>query len=253
MYWGDASNYHEWEFRTKLRMQGKKDNDYIEAASKVVDGLRGDAFVTAQELGLKELWKGPQEETVASEVDGEEEAEMLETTVVSGIDKLVKAMRATVFPYTTHEAKELFRQYCKTSGALSRQNGESMMQYISRRKRCWNLLTELDKEIVLSEGHRADMLLDLAGLDKHEKIMIQASIGNSRDFQRVADALVVQHPRIHIREHRRRGNDDGKGKGRSRKLGKFMIKAWKGGKGQTWKRKSNQIHSVHCRRRRGLR
>eukprot|EP00973_Karenia_brevis_P025040 3451321-Karenia_brevis.AAC.1 len=43
-----------------------------------------------------------------------------------------------------HEAKELFRQYCKASGSLSRQNGESMMQYISRRKRCWNLLKELD-------------------------------------------------------------------------------------------------------------
>ena len=138
----------------------------------MVDGLRGDAFVTAQELGLQELWRGPQEEAVAAEADDGEEAEMLETTMVSGIDKLIKAMRAMVFPYTTHEAKELFRQYCRTSGALSRQNGESMMQYISRRKRCWNLLTELDKEIVLSEGHRADMLLDLAGLDKHEKIMI---------------------------------------------------------------------------------
>ena len=88
LYWGNASNYHEWEFRTKLRMQGKKDNDYIEAASKVVDGLRGDAFVTAQELGLQELWKGPQEEAVTAEADEGEEAEMLETTMVSGIDKL---------------------------------------------------------------------------------------------------------------------------------------------------------------------
>ena len=144
VYYGNASNYHEWEFRTKLRMQGKKDNDYIEAASKVVDGLRGDAFVIAQELGLSELWKGPREEAIAQqETDGGEEAEMLETETVSGIDKLIKAMRAMVFPYTTHEAKELFRQYCRTSGALSRQNGESMMQYISRRKQ------------VLESSHRA--------------------------------------------------------------------------------------------------
>jgi hypothetical protein len=49
-----------------------------------------------------------------------------------------------------------------------------MHQYISRRRRCWKLLKELDPEIVLSEGHRADMLLDLAGLDKNERTMIQA-------------------------------------------------------------------------------
>ena len=55
VYYGNASNYHEWEFRTKLRMQGKSGNDYIDAASKVVEGLRGDAFITAQELGLHEL------------------------------------------------------------------------------------------------------------------------------------------------------------------------------------------------------
>ena len=149
VYWGDASNYHEWEFRTRLRMQGKRDDAYIEAASKVVDGLREDAFVTAQELGLKELWKPPTEITIPS-TEGEDTVKIIE----SGIDKLVSAMRTMVFPYTTHEAKELFRQYCKTSGALSRQNGESMTQYISRRRRCWNLLQELDKEIVLSEGHR---------------------------------------------------------------------------------------------------
>eukprot|EP00973_Karenia_brevis_P014210 1933003-Karenia_brevis.AAC.1 len=65
-------------------------------------------------------------------------------------------MRETVFPYTTHEAKELFPQYCKASGSLSRQNGESVMQYMSRRKRCWVSLKELDKEIVLSDGHHAD-------------------------------------------------------------------------------------------------
>ena len=101
------------------------------------------------------------------------------------------------------------------------------MEYISRRRRCWNLLTELDKEIVLSEGHRADLLLDLAGLDKHEKIMIQASIGNSRDFQKVADALILQHPRIHVREHRRHGNKGGRGAGKGYGK-KFMTKAYKG-------------------------
>ena len=101
--------------------------------------------------------------------------------------------------------------------SLSRPSGESMTQYISRRKRCWKILKELDKELELSEGHRADMPLDLAGLDKNERIMIQASIGNARDFDKIADALVIQHPRIHIREAQ---SGQSKGTGKSRKLNK---------------------------------
>ena len=43
------------------------------------------------------------------------------------------------------------------------------------------------------------MLLDLAGIDRNERTMIQASIGNARDFDKIADALIVQHPRIHMK------------------------------------------------------
>ena len=63
------------------------------------------------------------------------------------------------------------------------------------------------------------MLLDLAGLDKHERIMIQASIGNSRDFDKIAEALAIQHPRIHLNEIKR--NPTGKGKGNRSGQGKF--------------------------------
>ena len=82
----------------------------------------------------------------------------------------------------------------------------------------------------MSEGHRADMLLDLAGLDKNERIMIQASICNARDFDKIADALVVQHPRIHVREQRHRtpsvGKGKGKPKGKGKGKGKFFRKAY---------------------------
>ena len=44
----------------------------------------------------------------------------------------------------------------------------------------------------LSEGHRSDNLLDLSGLTREERVMVQASISN---FDRVADALIIQHPR----------------------------------------------------------
>ena len=43
--YGDAASFHEWELRTRLRIAGQTCDQYIEAISKVCDGLRGDAFV----------------------------------------------------------------------------------------------------------------------------------------------------------------------------------------------------------------
>ena len=148
--------------------------------SKVVDGLRGEAFIVGKEIGLDKIWDP------GSRTEDER--------VAPGVDVLIEGIKTSVFPQTTYEAKELFRQYTKSSGALARQNGESMHQYISRRQRCWKLLRELDP------GHRADMLLDLSGLDKNERTMIQASIGNSRDFGKIAEALILQHPRAHMKK-----------------------------------------------------
>ena len=68
----------------------------------------------------------------------------------------------------------------------------------------------MDPVIHLGEGHRSDMLLDLSGLTREERIMVQASISNARDFDRVAEALIIQHPRIHLRENQRRAMGKGK-------------------------------------------
>ena len=79
-----------------------------------------------------------------------------------------------------------------------------MRQYVARRRRCWTPLTQIDPVIHLSEGHRSDMPLDLSGLTREERVMVQASISNERDFDRVAEVLIIQHPRIHLRENQRR-------------------------------------------------
>ena len=131
----DAANFHEWEFRTRLRIAGKTGDHLIEAMSKVCDVLRGDAFVAAQEVGFDSL---------CEIVDGRQR----------GIDTLVNHMRGMVFPLTEHESKELFRQYCRPGRLLSRQNGESMKQYVSRRRRCWTLLVQMNPVIHLTEGHQ---------------------------------------------------------------------------------------------------
>ncbi len=59
IYDGKASDYHEWEFRTRLRMKaaGNDERFYAEAMSKVVGGLRGEAFIIAKETGLENLWE----------------------------------------------------------------------------------------------------------------------------------------------------------------------------------------------------
>ena len=59
---------------------------------------------------------------------------------------------------------------------------------------------QMDPVIHLSEGHRSDMLLDLSGFKREERVMVQASISDARDFDRVAETLIIQHPRTHLRE-----------------------------------------------------
>ena len=110
IYYGDASQYHEWEFRTRLPAKAACDKEglYAEAMPKVVDGLRGDAFIITKEFGSEMIW-----------FPGDEFQE-------AGVDILIEAIRANMFLPTTYEAKELFRPYCKPSGNLSRQNGESV-------------------------------------------------------------------------------------------------------------------------------
>ena len=63
-----------------------------------------------------------------------------------------------------------------------------MKQWVSRRRRCWTLLVQMDPVNHLSEGHRSDMLLGLSGLTREEHVRVQASVNNERDFDRVADA-----------------------------------------------------------------
>ena len=57
--------------------------------SGVVDGLRGEAFILAKEVGLDKLWRRGDEYQDA------------------GVDVLINAIKLSVLPQTTHEAKEL--------------------------------------------------------------------------------------------------------------------------------------------------
>ena len=79
IYNGGAADFHEWEFRTRLRVKtaGKDPEKYADVMSRVVDGLRGEAFIIAKEVGLERLWHvGGIEEGVDDSDDIEEKGKV---------------------------------------------------------------------------------------------------------------------------------------------------------------------------------
>ena len=93
------------------RFRGSELDDRWRLTSRIIEGLRRDAFLVAKDFGLDKL--------------NEEDS----------VPKLVAAMREMIFPLQATEAKILYAQGHKQGGVLSHQNGERMMSYISRRKR----------------------------------------------------------------------------------------------------------------------
>ena len=97
IYYGDAAHFHEWVFRTELRARaaGTDSVKYAEVMSRIVDGLRGEAFIAAKDIGVEKLWQtGGEEEqedwyeesehTEFVEEAGEEEAAEEEATEEKG-------------------------------------------------------------------------------------------------------------------------------------------------------------------------
>ena len=118
----------------------EEDIDMSECVSKILEGLRGDAFSIARDIGLNRLLRP------------------------DGIDHLIEQIRQQAFPLQSEEASELFRQGQLLSGPLAKQPGEPMLSYIARRKRWWSTLCELDPDIRLSEAMRANLLVELPAL-----------------------------------------------------------------------------------------
>lgn len=100
--------------------------DISTLVNKILEGLRGDAFL-ARDIGLDAV------------------------TNQEGLEELLRKMKSVVFRRATEEAKHLFRAGQRHGGPLSRQNGESMLSYTNRRKRWWRELRELDETMVLSD------------------------------------------------------------------------------------------------------
>ncbi len=186
IYDGSVNNFHEWEFRTEMRItaattSGDPDKDLqfvANAVSKIVEGLRGDAFDMAMDIGKAKL------------------------LTKDGVDELIKMIRSSLFPIEAQEAKVLFQAGQRPHGPMSRQNGESMVSYISRRKRWWNMVKKLDTTMVFSDEMLGSLLLDHAGLTHHESLMVLTATGNVTQDQGCPHTAAWTHP---LEDQRRRG------------------------------------------------
>ena len=63
-------------------------------------------------------------------------------------------------------------------------------------------MTKLDQEIQMSTKMRGELLMDLGGFTYQEKLMMLTSTANDSDFDRIADAMILQHAAKHQREAR---------------------------------------------------
>ena len=61
-----------------------------------------------------------------------------------GLDLLVQNVQPQLFPQRTAEARELLKQGMRFGGPMSRVPGEPMTSYISRRRRWWTFVHEMD-------------------------------------------------------------------------------------------------------------
>ena len=172
---GDADRAYTAPVFPTMADVSDRDVDMSECVSKILEGLRGDAFSIARDIGLARLLQP------------------------DGIDHLIEQIRQQAFPLQSEEASELFRQGQLLTGPLAKQQGEPMLSYIARRKRWWSTLCELDPDIRLSEAMRANLLVELSGLSRQEQLMVKTA-ARSQTTDEYARVLVQHHSVVHMKE-----------------------------------------------------
>jgi hypothetical protein len=171
-------------------------NELSQAMVQVVDSLRGEAEEIALDIGYAKLF------------------------TEAGTKAFLEEMEKMVFPEVRDEAKDLYRVGTKTGDhhMLSRQPKESMRSYTKRRERWHNLITGMTQEYTFSGTMLGDLLLDNAGLSDIQRLLILSSTSNDKDFTKIKDALLVQHPKIHYGK-----KPDGKATGKGDHARKFRL------------------------------
>ena len=202
---GNAADYPYWKFRTSTKffaLKHAKKGDYepkvCEVMVSVTEALRGDALTVAMNIGMDKLLS-------PGMVDDGKGGKMAEGHYV-----IMQAMQEKVFPLVDEEAKAMYTEFHTVGSSFSRQPSETMLAYVQRRRRCFDLLKELDAgRANLSEDMLGDMMLDNARINKTEKLLILTSTGNRTNIDAIEEALKRQHSKIHKSEYSRQGSRRG--------------------------------------------
>ena len=174
-YDGNAYDFSHWMFRTDTAMITCDEKDKKKTLGNIIQCLRGDALQVAIDLDQTKLLAD----------DG------------SGAKLLTDAISKSIWPLRDEEAKVLYREFHKVGGHLARQRGEPMTGYINRRTRSVTILKTLDEKFEMADDMLGDFLLDNAGLNDTQKLLILTSTGNKKEKQEIETALMKQHAKIH--------------------------------------------------------
>ena len=82
---------------------------------------------------------------------------------------------------------------------MSRVPGEPMTSDISRRRRWWTLVHEMDNTLELGDTVQGSMMLEQAGLSRFEQNMVLTYTKGQRTMTAIAEALLEQHYDVHHR------------------------------------------------------
>ncbi|CAE7370648.1 TY4B-J, partial [Symbiodinium sp. CCMP2456] len=112
---------------------------------RLVEGLSGQALKIAQQLDVSKL------------------------DTADGTDYLIEKISSELRPRRMQQARELYEAGAQQGGMLSRQHGESMSQYILRRKAWYRAMTDLSSDLKLPDIVLSEQLLLNSGHSKGYK------------------------------------------------------------------------------------
>ncbi len=204
-YDGEITRLSEYQFRVKLRELKEKTLEEAELKKvgplglRLVEGLRGAALQVARSLPVDQL------------------------ASTAGPAILLNALQESIQPRRKQEARELYNAGAVVGGLLSRQHGESVANYVLRRKTWYNMMTDLDPDLKLPPVILAEQILQNANLSADHQLMVRTAILGDMSIEKVTAELIAQHARLHENEKRKGsfkgyfGKSSGKGSGKDRR------------------------------------
>ena len=186
VYSGDPSHFHEWQFRTLLRVELCKKKMEQKAKEKAKD----EEMLKKKKLLLK-YRPNPHQVNMRWVMGGfatprshHEDDDFVKDL---GLNALMDAgpptdwncwwrkSRSMCFLWGHMKQGSFSGLDSRPMAPISRQSAETILSFIGRRKRWWIQLKELDPEMTISTQMRAELLLETSGLTRQEQLMVKTA------------------------------------------------------------------------------